>query len=661
MSIKQGTEQWREDWAMAPVDEAGVPEALGIASEIMDVMEQGIVVWSAAGLCDLHNARVFDVLGLEGGDLGAGMSRDAFRARLHDLGVAIDPEAEAMAGQRIAERLPYTLDFNLPDGRVVRASARPTQSGGYVVSLSDVTDVRRAARDLVAAQEEMQAVEERASRVLAHERARQTEQSQLSTLDEWLQSCKTLDELYMIVTRFMGRVMTGTEGELYTFSGSRDVLDGVGSWATGSLHSDIAPDSCWALRRGRAYEYDPQGICFVCGHVDPAPDAEYPDEYVCVPVVAHGDTVGLMHVRFDPGVWRGQALAEKMRFTRQCAEHISMAIANVRLRDELHDQSIRDPLTGIYNRRHFMDAMRREMSIADRRGTPLGLISYDADKFKEFNDNHGHDAGDAVLRALANVALEVLAHGEICCRVGGEEFAVLLPGRTLAQTHAVALRLCEAVAAMGVRYGDGVLPQVTISAGVAEYPVSATKPEALIKRADEALYRAKQEGRNRVAGHDGAPDAAPPRRPARPEPWHEPAPASGTGVTDGPVARAVVPIGPLSGVPGDAVGDPPHLPTEPSSVGPGPDRPGTVAPRSVPDPSVAGTDRSRPPALPDAPTGASAPPAFLLGPVAAREGAQPPPRMSDPRSAAPPGPPTAPRSLGADPLPSRGPRPGGEA
>jgi diguanylate cyclase (GGDEF)-like protein len=152
----------------------------------------------------------------------------------------------------------------------------------------------------------------------------------------------------------------------------------------------------------------------------------------------------------------------------------------------------------LYNRRYFMDAMRRETSTADRGGKGFGLISLDADKFKTFNDNHGHEAGDVVLRALSERMLAVLPNTAVCARVGGEEFAVLLSQSDEVETMEQAEILRTSVSQMEVRTAFGVLPRVTISSGVAAYYGDATAPSVLMKRADVALYEAKADGRDCV-------------------------------------------------------------------------------------------------------------------------------------------------------------------
>ena len=485
----------RPSWEVdAP--EAARPEG-DLALEIMNIMEQGIVVWSPEGYCEMHNTRVFQVLELSGHDLTIGTPRRVFRQMSIDRGDMSEAD-NALSEGKIAVHQPYSFDRTLASGRVVLSSGRPTRGGGYVVTFTDVTEARRVARDLEEAKKAAEAARAQAMDVLAEERARQAEAKLLAQLDEWLQSCKSLDELFLIVSRFLGRVLPQGAGELYVYSNSRDVLDGMCQWNDDRMLPHIHAESCWSLRRGRAYEYEESGLCFVCEHVEAQGHAVPPEHYLCVPIVAHGDTVGLLHVRLGPAGEEGGAIKDARRFFVSCGEHISMAIANVKLRDELRDQSIRDPLTGLFNRRYFMDAMRRQVALAGRKGGCFGLISFDADKFKLFNDTHGHDAGDMVLQEIARVTAEVIGPEAVPCRMGGEEFTALLPGLDIGETAQVAERLRAAVADLKVRYLDRQLPAIHISAGVAAYPESGADPLGLLKQADTALYEAKDGGRNRV-------------------------------------------------------------------------------------------------------------------------------------------------------------------
>ena len=232
---------------------------------------------------------------------------------------------------------------------------------------------------------------------------------------------------------------------------------------------------------------------------------------MCLPIIAHGDTVGLLHIKFDDTPEGGpsdQQALDPRRFAIQCAEHIGLAIANVRLRDELRDQSTKDVLTGLFNRRYFMEMLRGELGRAQRIDSEVAVISFDADKFKIFNDNHGHDAGDAVLRELAEAMRATFSTENVLCRFGGEEFCVLMPDTSVEVATVAAEKLRKAVEAVTIIYSGSKLPPVTISGGVAAFPADAKTPQDILAAADQALYQAKANGRNRMVRYDDLPAAA---------------------------------------------------------------------------------------------------------------------------------------------------------
>jgi diguanylate cyclase (GGDEF)-like protein len=319
----------------------------------------------------------------------------------------------------------------------------------------------------------------------------------LSELNEWLQSCKSLDELYKMVGEFLSRLLPGCAGSLYIYANSRDILEAAHAWNGGHAGAAMQPDDCWALRRGRMYTFGESEIHFPCGHVA----ADEGKHYSCIPILAHGETIGMLHLEFlaDGGIEPSrERISVERRLGLVCAEQISLAIANVKLRDQLRDQSTRDALTGMYNRRYLLETCRREFSRAGRSGQSVGLLSIDIDQFKKFNDNHGHDAGDTVLRAFSDLLMTSYRDDDVASRFGGEEFVVLLPGATAEVAAQKAEALRSKVEALTVRYVDGNLPKITVSIGVAAYPASGESPAAVLKAADEALYRAKDAGRNRV-------------------------------------------------------------------------------------------------------------------------------------------------------------------
>src|SRR5262249_19465307 len=159
---------------------------------------------------------------------------------------------------------------------------------------------------------------------------------------------------------------------------------------------------------------------------------------------------------------------------------------------------IRDALTGMFNRRYMLETSRREFSRAARSGQNVSILSMDIDHFKKFNDNHGHDAGDTVLRAVADCLKAFFQDEDVVCRFGGEEFVAILPGTAVEAAAQRAEEVRAKIEATVVRYVDGNLPRVTISIGVASFPESGDNFQGVMKAADEALYRAKDAGRNQV-------------------------------------------------------------------------------------------------------------------------------------------------------------------
>lgn len=316
----------------------------------------------------------------------------------------------------------------------------------------------------------------------------------LSELNEWLQSSSSLDELFEMVSLFMTKLLPSSAGAVYVYSNSRDVLDGACTWNGGILEAHIRPNSCWGLRRGRPYIYGDNEVSFRCSHV--APDLE-DDVYLCLPILAHGETVGLMHLSPAAGASDEDFLSQR-KLAQMAAEQVSLAIANTRMRDELHNKSIRDPLTGLFNRRHFIDVLRSGLERSQHNGQPISLVSIDVDHFKKFNDNYGHDAGDMVLRAVGSTLEEVCNGDQMPCRLGGEEFMVLLPETSLSHAEDVAEMVRVAIEKIVVRYGEKSLPKITVSCGVAGYPNHGRMPQDLMKSADDALYLSKDNGRNRV-------------------------------------------------------------------------------------------------------------------------------------------------------------------
>jgi len=185
-------------------------------------------------------------------------------------------------------------------------------------------------------------------------------------------------------------------------------------------------------------------------------------------------------------------------------ETIKLVLSNLKLRESLRVQANHDPLTGLFNRRYLADSLSRELSLSLRRGATLCVAVLDLDHFKRFNDTFGHDAGDLALREAARVMSMNLRKSDIACRLGGEEFALVLPDSSLADTLQRVEQICAFVKQIEIRHGGHLLGTMTLSAGIAGSPEHATTARELLRAADIALFSAKRAGRGQVVLYEPA-------------------------------------------------------------------------------------------------------------------------------------------------------------
>jgi diguanylate cyclase (GGDEF)-like protein len=253
----------------------------------------------------------------------------------------------------------------------------------------------------------------------------------------------------------------------------------------------FAPDDCWAVRLGHAYPDDEAANAFICRHLATVVVPGAPS-HVCVPLFAQGGMLGIL-LLFAPAI-----SAETRSTAVAAAEQVSLAIANLRLQETLRTQSLRDPLTGLFNRRYLEASLARDLARAVRRSQPLAVLMLDIDHFKRFNDEFGHDGGDALLSQVGEVLASLVRNEDVACRYGGEEFTLVIQEADAAMALDRAEEIRKAIATLHLERGHKGLAQVTASIGIASYPQHGDTPEQLLKRADRALYTAKHAGRNQV-------------------------------------------------------------------------------------------------------------------------------------------------------------------
>jgi diguanylate cyclase (GGDEF)-like protein len=286
------------------------------------------------------------------------------------------------------------------------------------------------------------------------------------------------------------RLLPNECGALYVFNNSRDRLDLATSW---SLKGEFAPpetllpQNCWALKTGKLHVNDSSAGTLCCSHPLGSEAA------LEIPMTARGTVHGLLMLATDDRE-RAANVREVARTGRALADTMSLALSNIALREKLRTQSLRDPLTGLYNRRYMEDALERYLSMAERTGTSTSLILIDLDHFKALNDQHGHAKGDAVLREVASQLMGALRPSDVVCRYGGEELLVILPSCDLDEALLKAEMLRSRIESLSEAHGAAI----TASLGVACVPETSVGPADAVTMADAALYVAKQAGRNCV-------------------------------------------------------------------------------------------------------------------------------------------------------------------
>jgi diguanylate cyclase (GGDEF)-like protein/PAS domain S-box-containing protein len=353
----------------------------------------------------------------------------------------------------------------------------------FIFQIEDITHRKAAEAELRQAHADLRA------RVDELERRTQ-EMALVGEMGELLQSCRTVAEAHRIIGRMMRQLFPQESGALCLMNSGRSHLEALVTWGSGiDTETYFPPEDCWSLRRNRLNIVGDPEVDLPCQHVRPTAH-----NYACLPLLAGREALGVLYLH------RGHTALDEaaLQLARAAGEQIALALANLQLQETLRNQSVRDGLTGLYNRRYLQESLEREINRATRTGRPVAVIISDVDHFKKFNDTHGHEAGDAVLVAVANLFLTKLRKADIPCRFGGEEFVLILPEANLEDAAAKAESLRAAVRELEITHDRDVLGRITLSLGVAAFPEHGAEPDLLLKLADEALYEAKRGGRDQV-------------------------------------------------------------------------------------------------------------------------------------------------------------------
>ena len=359
-------------------------------------------------------------------------------------------------------------------------------------------DLAKLLKERGQAQDELSGAHERLKNSMGELESRNREAGALSEMADLLQSCFTLEEASGVIASSAQKLFHGFSGALLVFSASRNILEATTTWGPSSPAERVfGPNDCWALRRGSLHHSASDEGAVRCSHFGAS--SRLPS--LCTPLMAHGETLGVLCLVTEPIGSAGPqtSISEfNAKLAVSVAAQAALSFANLKLREKLRYQSVRDPLTGLFNRRYLDESLEREIPNAIRKNRSLGVVMIDVDRFKNFNDMFGHDAGDTVLRELGDYLAKFIRRGDLACRYGGEEFTLILPESSLEDTRRRAEELRISVHQLSIKHRDIVLGKVTLSLGVAVLPDHGTTAVELLAAADGALLRAKKEGRDRV-------------------------------------------------------------------------------------------------------------------------------------------------------------------
>lgn len=325
----------------------------------------------------------------------------------------------------------------------------------------------------------------------------------LNRMGEMLQACNTLEETYEVVSQTATGLFPQAHGALFMMNENSHQLELTVNWHDYKAPATaFSPDDCWGIRRNRIHIDQRPGRSTPCGHLA-VNSGDY--DSICLPLAGQNEILGVLHLLYSNGASSSgeedaaSTLETRKKLANAFTDHLAMAQANLKLRERLHHLSVRDGLTGLFNRRYMEETLAREFKRAERNSSAIGLIMLDVDFFKKFNDTYGHEAGDVVLKSLARTLTDKVRQGDVVCRYGGEEFVIILPGSPLEQTVERAETIRYSVEnEMKISYQEHDF-KVTISLGGAAFPMHGQTSDDILKAADDALYRSKEAGRNRVS------------------------------------------------------------------------------------------------------------------------------------------------------------------
>jgi diguanylate cyclase (GGDEF)-like protein/PAS domain S-box-containing protein len=401
--------------------------------------------------------------------------------------------AQKMIERQIADELPATQELNIlsKDGSLVTLEV----SNRLIFQQGKPVGIQGIARDISGRKKTEEALQHANKKLESwvHDLEQRTrEMTLLSEMGDILRACLTTEEVYEVIVRVAQEVFPVLGGALYVIGPLRNIVEAVAEWGdTSKMELTFAPDECWALRRGRVHWVEDTHVGLLCRHLHTPP----PKGYMCVPMMAQSEAVGILHLTQPEDAQMPEA---KQRLAMAMAEHVAMALSNLRLHETLRNQSIRDQMTGLFNRSFMEESLELEIRRAVRTQQSLSAIMLALDNFQELTENFGLDVGDTILRRVGMLLQANVRKGDIACRFSGQTFIMILPQTGFEASQKRATTLLDLVRGLEVKKETEVVGHVSASVGLTVFPSNGQTSEALLRSAEAALNRARSSGGNRV-------------------------------------------------------------------------------------------------------------------------------------------------------------------
>jgi diguanylate cyclase (GGDEF)-like protein len=317
----------------------------------------------------------------------------------------------------------------------------------------------------------------------------------LNEMGNFLQSCLLATDVYAVVGQYASKLFSGQTGRLYALNILKNQLEEVATWGNAAtIETLFKPEDCWALRLHRLHIVKGKENRLDCQHFKSVKGENKTVAYLCAPLISQGETLGVLHQRLD----ETQVVENLEQLVLSLSERISLALTNLKLKESLKLQSIRDPQTNLFSRCYMEETLERELLRATRHRQPLGIIMIDIDKFKSIMDELGGEAGDALLKEMGTYLQSNVRGEDVACRFGTSEFIVLFPEVSLGGTRKRAEQICQNAKTIKIRHQNKIIHPLTISIGVASFPVHATHAVELLRAVEAGLNQAIMAGRDRV-------------------------------------------------------------------------------------------------------------------------------------------------------------------